>query len=68
MSIDVGANTEWLAAPSAAAERELDVSQEDLLESRAAYVLRNDVIDAVMSVNPIIRAVHLATVASPIER
>ncbi|CAK7210515.1 hypothetical protein SCUCBS95973_000809 [Sporothrix curviconia] len=42
--------------------------QKQLLEARAAYVLRNEVVDSVLTVNPVLKAVHGATQASPIER
>ncbi|CAK7270637.1 hypothetical protein SEPCBS57363_004203 [Sporothrix epigloea] len=44
------------------------VLQKQLLEARSAYVLRNEVVDSVLTVNPVLRAVHGATQASPIER
>lgn len=42
--------------------------QTDLLEARAKYVLRNDVVDAVMMANPILKAVHSDPNSSPVER
>ncbi|KAL1897868.1 hypothetical protein Sste5346_003720 [Sporothrix stenoceras] len=42
--------------------------QRQLLEARASYVLRNEVVDSVLTVNPVLKAVHGATQASPIER
>lgn len=50
------------------AEEDLKVARERFLESKASYTLRNDVVDSVMMVNPIIKAVHRGTDASPIER
>ncbi|EFW98455.1 hypothetical protein CMQ_4307 [Grosmannia clavigera kw1407] len=46
----------------------LEAARDRLLDARAAYVLRNEVIDSVLSVNPVLKAVHGATRASPIER
>ena len=43
-------------------------AQSDLLEARAKYVLRNNVVEAVMMANPILKAVHNGTNTSPIER
>ncbi|KAJ9157362.1 hypothetical protein NKR23_g734 [Pleurostoma richardsiae] len=43
-------------------------AQDQLLDARAAYVLRNSAVANVMAVNPILRAVHNSTHASPIER
>jgi hypothetical protein len=44
------------------------VARGELLESRAQYLLRNRVVDAVLSANPILKAVHNGTDASPVER
>jgi hypothetical protein len=60
-------------------DRSLDISEQisqeiikeaqvRLLEARASWMLRNDVVEGVMMVNPIIKAVHRGTDASPIER
>ncbi|KAK8045505.1 hypothetical protein PG993_005529 [Apiospora rasikravindrae] len=46
----------------------LETAQEDLLETRARYVLRNDVAESVLSVKPVLQAVHAGSRASPIER
>ena len=43
-------------------------ARENLLDSRARYVLRNEATEAVMAANPIMQAVHSGTNASPIER
>ncbi|KYK56880.1 hypothetical protein DCS_03886 [Drechmeria coniospora] len=43
-------------------------AQQDLLDSRARFRLRQDVIEAVMTANPILKAVHGGTDASPVER
>ncbi|KAJ4271741.1 hypothetical protein NW762_000447 [Fusarium torreyae] len=43
-------------------------AQSELLESRAKYVLRNDVVEAVVTANPILKAVHSGTEATPVER
>ncbi|KAH7162909.1 centromere protein H (CENP-H)-domain-containing protein [Dactylonectria estremocensis] len=43
-------------------------AQADLLESRAKYVLRTDVIEGVMMVNPILKAVHNGTESSSVDR
>ncbi|EHK41035.1 hypothetical protein TRIATDRAFT_259072 [Trichoderma atroviride IMI 206040] len=43
-------------------------AQDALLTARARYRLRNDVIESVMMANPILKAVHNGTQASPIER
>ncbi|KAF5023339.1 hypothetical protein F66182_4647 [Fusarium sp. NRRL 66182] len=47
---------------------ETNTTQSKLLESRAKFVLRNDVIDAVVTANPILKAVHGGTEAKSVER
>ncbi|KAI1360919.1 centromere protein H (CENP-H)-domain-containing protein [Xylaria arbuscula] len=49
-------------------ERAVEVAQQELLEARAKYMLRNEVVASVVSANPILQAVHNGTNASPIER
>ncbi|GAW10951.1 hypothetical protein ANO14919_002890 [Xylariales sp. No.14919] len=51
-----------------ASGRTIEVAQQELLDSRARYVLRNEVVASVVSANPILQAVHNGTKASPIER
>lgn len=43
-------------------------AQDELLHARASYSLTNSAIENVLVVNPILRAVHSATEASPVER
>ncbi|KAM5380165.1 hypothetical protein ACJZ2D_003616 [Fusarium nematophilum] len=47
---------------------ETQKAQSELLETRAKYVLRNDVIEAVVVANPILKAVHAGTEAPATER
>lgn len=49
-------------------EGNLTEAQDALLTARARYRLRNDAIESVMMANPILKAVHNGTQASPIER
>lgn len=49
-------------------ESNITEAQDALLTARARYRLRNDAIESVMTVNPILKAVHNGTQASPIER
>jgi hypothetical protein len=49
-------------------EAALDAAKNQLLETRAAYFSRNQVVESVLSANPILNAVHGAKLASPIER
>ena len=53
---------------SAPSEEDTLAAQNALLEARAKYRLRNDAIEAVLMANPILRAVHNGTQASPVER
>jgi hypothetical protein len=43
-------------------------AKDRVLEARASWLLRNEVVEGVMTVNPVIKAVHRGTDASPIER
>ncbi|KAJ4326489.1 hypothetical protein N0V84_003119 [Fusarium piperis] len=54
--------------PSPFTPEETRKAQLELLESRAKYILRNEVIDAVVMANPILKAVHGGTEATPVER
>ncbi|RGP65313.1 hypothetical protein FLONG3_9289 [Fusarium longipes] len=47
---------------------ETQKAQSELLETRAQYVLRNDVTEAVVTANPILKAVHSDTETTLIER
>ncbi|GKT98285.1 hypothetical protein FLAG1_01007 [Fusarium langsethiae] len=49
-------------------DEETQKAQSELLETRAQYVLRNDVTEAVMTANPILRAVHSNAATALIER
>ncbi|KAL7936113.1 centromere protein H (CENP-H) domain-containing protein [Trichoderma chlorosporum] len=49
-------------------DEDITAAQNALLTARARYRLRNDAIEAVMVANPILKAVHSGTQASPIER
>ncbi|CAK7216731.1 hypothetical protein SBRCBS47491_002927 [Sporothrix bragantina] len=61
------ARESFTGAPSSSPD-DIAALQKQLLEARAAYVLRNEVVDSVLTVNPVLKAVHGATQASPIER
>ncbi|KAH6898530.1 centromere protein H (CENP-H)-domain-containing protein [Thelonectria olida] len=54
-------------ATSNPTEEETQRAQAELLESRAKYVLRNDVIEAVIIANPILKAVHHGTDSSSVD-
>ncbi|KAH8650154.1 centromere protein H (CENP-H)-domain-containing protein [Xylariales sp. PMI_506] len=46
----------------------IEQAQNELLEARAKYILRNDVVESVLMANPVLQAVHGGTNASPIEK
>ncbi|KAI0125491.1 centromere protein H (CENP-H)-domain-containing protein [Xylariales sp. AK1849] len=62
----ITAQKEYL--PTDSQSEDILEAQNALLESRARYVLRTDVVESVMIANPILQAVHSGTNASPIER
>lgn len=45
-----------------------EAAEDALLDSRARYVLRNEIAESVMSSKPVLQAVHGGSRASPIER
>ena len=49
-------------------EEVTEKTQIDLLDARARFQLRHDAVEAVMIANPILKAVHTGTDASPAER
>lgn len=57
----------WILS-GAKGDEDLTAAQNALLTARARYRLRNDAIEAVMVTDPILKAVHSGTQASPIER
>ncbi|KAF3012813.1 hypothetical protein E8E14_008023 [Neopestalotiopsis sp. 37M] len=54
--------------PSSSQSQSVEEAQNDLLESRARYVLRDQVTESVVMTNPVLQAVHGGTNASPIEK
>ncbi|KAI0536468.1 centromere protein H (CENP-H)-domain-containing protein [Xylaria digitata] len=54
--------------PNTSPGRTIEAAQQELLDSRARYMLRNEVVANVVCANPILQAVHYGTKASPIER
>ncbi|KAI0109491.1 centromere protein H (CENP-H)-domain-containing protein [Nemania sp. FL0031] len=61
-------NAQRRYVPDTSPGRTVEVAQRELLDSRARYMLRNEVVASVVSANPILQAVHNGTKASPIER
>ncbi|KAH7328888.1 centromere protein H (CENP-H)-domain-containing protein [Stachybotrys elegans] len=53
---------------STGSEAEAATAQDELLQARARYKLQNDVVEAVMIANPILKAVHAGAGASPVDR
>ncbi|VUC19868.1 unnamed protein product [Clonostachys rosea] len=60
--------TETDASNDEMTAEEADEARNQLLDTRARYMLRNSVVEAVLSANPILKAVHNGTDASPVER
>ncbi|KAI0011647.1 centromere protein H (CENP-H)-domain-containing protein [Xylariaceae sp. FL0662B] len=54
--------------PSASSSSENDDVEAALLDSRSRYVLRNGVVESVVTANPILQAVHGGSNASPVEK
>ncbi|KAG6007268.1 hypothetical protein E4U21_006186 [Claviceps maximensis] len=54
--------------PSSDASKVSEQTQRDVLDARANFRLRNDVVESVMTANPILKAVHNGTNATPAER
>ncbi|KAL2212694.1 hypothetical protein CC79DRAFT_1393893 [Sarocladium strictum] len=50
-----------------ATPEEVKQAQKEMIESRAKYMLRNQVVEAVMTANPILKAVHSGRDASAVE-
>lgn len=66
MKFHLGSNETLVMAddsPEALAE-----AQDALLDARSKYRLRNDAVELIMMANPVLKAVHGGTNASPIER
>lgn len=57
-----------ITAPTGDSPEALVAAQEGLLQARSKYKLRNDAAELVMMANPVLKAVHGGTNASPIER
>ncbi|TQV99746.1 hypothetical protein V2A60_005186 [Cordyceps javanica] len=55
-------------APADDSPEALAAAQEALLQARSRYKLRNDAVELVMMANPVLKAVHGSTNASPIDR
>lgn len=58
--------------PTASAEEvtdeDLQAEQQALLEAKARYALKKSIAESIMVANPILKAVHAGSNASPIER
>ncbi|KAI1816470.1 centromere protein H (CENP-H)-domain-containing protein [Poronia punctata] len=54
--------------PDPTSGRDIETAKNELLDSFAKYILRNEVASNVISTNPILQAVHNGTQASPVER
>ncbi len=57
-----------MTAPTDDSPEALAAAQEALLQARSKYKIRNDAVELIMVANPVLKAVHGGTNASPIER
>ncbi|KAJ4145079.1 hypothetical protein LMH87_003939 [Akanthomyces muscarius] len=64
----VDAQKAYQSAPTDDTPEALAAAQEALLQARSKYKLRNDAVELIMMANPVLKAVHGGTNASPIER
>ena len=51
-----------------ASEEEIKNAQQELLKAKAAYQVRNNIIENVLVANPILKAVHAGNNASVVEQ
>lgn len=49
-------------------QKDLEDAQKALLDAKARHALRNSIVESVLIANPILKAVHAGSNASPIER
>lgn len=54
--------------PLRVTDEELQEAQNNLLEAKALYSLRNTIVDDVLKTNPVLNAVHAGSNASTLER
>lgn len=47
---------------------DIQAAKEELLETKALYTLRSNIVESVLVSNPILKAVHAGVNATPIER
>ncbi|OAA77978.1 Centromere protein Cenp-H [Akanthomyces lecanii RCEF 1005] len=64
----VDAQKAYQSAPTDDSPEALAAAQEALLQARSKYKLRNDAVELIVMANPVLKAVHGGTNASPIER
>ncbi|KAG5989210.1 hypothetical protein E4U54_004394 [Claviceps lovelessii] len=64
----INAQSVYRPGPSNDAAQVSEQTQRDVLDARANFRLRNDVVESVMTANPILKAVHNGTNATPAER
>ncbi|KAG6160086.1 hypothetical protein E4U11_004096 [Claviceps purpurea] len=62
------AHAVYRPVPSTDPNKVSEQTQRDVLDARANFRLRNDVVESVMTANPILKAVHNGTNALPAER
>jgi len=54
--------------PADVSEEDIRTAQQELLEAKAAYTVRSNIIDSILIANPILKAVHAGSNASIIEQ
>ncbi|EGX94002.1 hypothetical protein CCM_02273 [Cordyceps militaris CM01] len=64
----IKAQKAYKSAPADDSPDALAAAQEALLQARSRYKLRNDAVELVVIANPVLKAVHGGTNASPIDR
>ncbi|KAJ3472210.1 hypothetical protein NLG97_g11188 [Lecanicillium saksenae] len=64
----INAHKSQQSAPADDSPEAQDAAQEALLQARSRYKLRNDAVELIMMANPVLKAVHGGTTASPIDR
>jgi hypothetical protein len=49
-------------------EEDIKVAQQELLDAKAAYQVRNNIVESVLIANPVLKAVHAANDATILEQ
>ena len=49
-------------------EEEIEAAERELLDAKASYSLRNNIIESILVADPVLKAVHAGVNAAPVER